>query len=158
MWDFLEQHDKSIRFLIKRAVRRCYGDKKALAEELYSDVVLVKVPILIERYDSTKGASLITYVKRSLAWYFIRHVKRANRKRMSRIPDNFDAEFSCNHDTKLDVYNALVRLPPKQRAVVRWYHFEDMTFQEIADLWEMPKSSVRNLYLEAIAALKHELG
>ncbi len=63
--------------------------------------------------------------------------------------------------TSLDfdhVHGALERLPARDATIIRLKHFEDLTFEQIAQRLAMPQSSAKADYHRAIERLRELLG
>ena len=60
-------------------------------------------------------------------------------------------------DQRVDVRNALFKLPPRQRAAVVLHYYADLNSVEIAEILGIPDSSVRFHIMRAKRSLQHLL-
>ncbi len=85
----------------------------------------------------------------------------ARRKGASRATDLLDAEAtagpSADPDAGLWVRQALLRLDPEDREVLLLREYEQLSYQEIADLRAIPINTVRSRLFRARAAMKEAL-
>ncbi len=56
------------------------------------------------------------------------------------------------------IHNALGQLPPRDAAIIRLKHFEELTFEQIAERLAMPPSSAKADYHRSIDRLRELLG
>ena len=61
------------------------------------------------------------------------------------------------HLEKGDVYYATLELPPKYRAVIHLFYYEEMSIKEIAEVLELKESNVRARLTRARQKLKEVL-
>jgi RNA polymerase sigma-70 factor (ECF subfamily) len=61
-------------------------------------------------------------------------------------------------ETQKRVRQALLNLPEDQRAVVELKFFQDLTFEQIADVVQVPLSTVKSRLYAGLAVLKSRLG
>ncbi len=61
-------------------------------------------------------------------------------------------------DERRRVRQALERLPEDQKAVVELKFFQELTFEDIADVLEAPLSTVKSRFYAGLDMLKHRLG
>ena len=113
------------------------------------------------RLDSYAGlASLNTW-----AFRFCQQVMSSRLRGRRRRPVSAELpEFQASRDTpgsSLDfehVHNALDRLPAREAAIIRLKHFEELTFEQIAERLTMPASSAKADYHRSIERLRELLG
>ncbi len=67
-----------------------------------------------------------------------------------------DADLIAKHERKL-VHDAISKLPPDYREIVVLREFEDMTYQQIADITEVPIGTVMSRLSRARRALRELL-
>jgi RNA polymerase sigma-70 factor, ECF subfamily len=63
-----------------------------------------------------------------------------------------------DHADRLTIRDALARLPDKQRAVILLFYYHDMTHEDISNILDIPKGTVKSRLHKAIQSLKEELG
>jgi RNA polymerase sigma-70 factor (ECF subfamily) len=82
-----------------------------------------------------------------------RRHRLANRLRetLSHLPDQPSA------DAGYEIRDAIDRLDPHLAEIVRLVHWDGFTLQQVADLLELPASTVRNHYQRAKALLREAL-
>ena len=72
------------------------------------------------------------------------------------VPDEGAADAAVDledHETRSRVRTALERLPEKQRTVVVMKVYEDMTFEDIAEILEQPVSTIKSRLYKALDTL-----
>jgi RNA polymerase sigma-70 factor (ECF subfamily) len=74
-----------------------------------------------------------------------------------RAPDSQEGEL-LRAENRKRVRGALVFLPPEQRAVVELKFFQEMTFDDIAVILEVPLSTIKSRLYAALDSLKVRLG
>lgn len=62
-----------------------------------------------------------------------------------------------HHTDRLTIREAIVNLPDKQRAVILLFYYHDMKHEEIAEILNIPKGTVKSRLHTAIQSLKVEL-
>jgi RNA polymerase sigma-70 factor (sigma-E family) len=72
-------------------------------------------------------------------------------------PDIAVPEFESTVDARTEVWAALAKLKPNQRAVLVLRHYVDMPDQEIAQVLKCRRTTVRSLASRAYAALRTDL-
>ena len=72
-------------------------------------------------------------------------------------PDSQDGEL-LRAENRKRVRNAMAFLPPEQRAVVELKFFQEMTFDDIAAVIEVPLSTIKSRLYAALDSLKIRLG
>lgn len=78
-------------------------------------------------------------------------------RRRENIEDFYDLQGSEGIETD-EVFQVVMALPDKYKAVVYLYYYEGYTSVEIAGILKKPQSTVRNYLHEARAILKERLG
>jgi RNA polymerase sigma-70 factor (ECF subfamily) len=74
-----------------------------------------------------------------------------------RAPDSQEAEL-LSAENRRRVRGAMASLPPEQRAVVELKFFQEMTFDDIAVVLEVPLSTIKSRLYAALDSLKVRLG
>ena len=82
------------------------------------------------------------------------------RKRTVPIDDEMPYQYQHEHGTeyRVDVGNALARLPQEQREAVTLYYVCDHSVNEIAEILEIPSGTVKSRLSRSRAELKRLLG
>ncbi|WP_102275890.1 RNA polymerase sigma factor [Cytobacillus massiliigabonensis] len=62
-----------------------------------------------------------------------------------------------HHTDRLTIREAISNLPEKQRAVILLFYYHDMKHEEIAEILNIPKGTVKSRLHTAIQSLKEEL-
>ncbi|MCH5279199.1 MAG: sigma-70 family RNA polymerase sigma factor [Christensenellaceae bacterium] len=75
------------------------------------------------------------------------------RKRTTELDKNLPAEDTID----LTVYDAVLRLPQKQKTAIHLYYYEGYTVAEIAKIMASPQGTVKSWLSRARAALEKEL-
>ena len=75
---------------------------------------------------------------------------------ISLIDEEAQSEFE--HIKNLDLFNAVMSLPKKERAVIHLFYYEDMTVKEIAEMLKINESAVKTRLHRARKTLKLILG
>ena len=71
--------------------------------------------------------------------------------------ESHEAEFLLE-ESRRKVRNALEHLPPEQRTVVELKFFQELTFEEISGIVDMPASTVKSRLYAGLEVLKVRLG
>lgn len=69
-----------------------------------------------------------------------------------KYPKSFESQKN------LDLFNAVMSLPKKERAVIHLFYYEDMTVKEIAEMLKIKESAVKTRLHRARKTLKLILG
>jgi len=154
-WEFVVQHEAELRRMCRRAVKQ----RLDLEEDLYSAVVIDRAESIYNTYDPDhpSGAPLKTHMFINMRLYAHKWMATQGRPRAAR----FDVQLSDGHDVRTEenadlaerewVEVLLSRLDVYHQRIVRLYHWEGLTFQEIAHrLGYSAKGTARNHYIEAL--------
>lgn len=95
----------------------------------------------------------VGYLQRSVVNLSVRVVQR--RRTVRRQPIAPPATTSIPEID--ETWEVVVRLPPRQRAVVVLRFWEDLSLEQIADVMEMPVGTVKSALHRALTKLKEEL-
>lgn len=72
------------------------------------------------------------------------------------LEEETQSEFESQKN--LDLFNAVMSLPKKERAVIHLFYYEDMTVKEIAEMLKIKESAVKTRLHRARKTLKLILG
>jgi RNA polymerase sigma-70 factor (sigma-E family) len=134
------------RQLLRSAYLQC-GDLHR-AQDLVQEA-LVKVAL---RWPRLSGGSPTAYartiiVRDNISWW--------RRQRDVPLPERADlASVSSDPETALVVQRSLVRLTPRQRAVLVLRHFDDLTERETAEILGVTVGTVKSTNAAALARLR----
>ncbi|MBQ8575632.1 MAG: sigma-70 family RNA polymerase sigma factor [Clostridia bacterium] len=78
------------------------------------------------------------------------------KKSMVYFEENVQSELESTKN--LDLFNAVMSLPKKERAVIHLFYYEDMTVKEIAEVLKIKESAVKTRLHRARKSLKLILG
>ena len=70
----------------------------------------------------------------------------------------FDSSDDMDSAEKSDLYNAVMQLPKKERAVIHLFYYEDLSVKDIAKMLKMKESAVKTRLNRARSKLKERLG
>ena len=122
--------------LLRMFLRVARGDR-GLAEEIYSEVAVERLPRIFELYDFTRPVD--NYVLNSLRWYAIKWM--AKRDTRAKREASTEIEYSSH-----DIPSWAVEfdgLDDAERTLMSAVHEYGMTFAEIAHAWSWPVQTVR---------------
>ncbi len=132
-----------------------------VAEELVQDC-------LVELYARWRRVSRLgdphAYVRRMLANGNVSRWRRTRRERLVDVlPESGAAggaygEPQQERDQAAQLRQALLRLPPGQRAVAVLRHFEDLSEKQVAEVLGCSVGTVKSQNAKALAALRRHLG
>ncbi len=105
------------------------GDR-ILADEMFSDVALVRLPRLFELYDEDKGPE-DNYMLRNIRWYAFKHVNRIRQGRPEMLEH-------VSLSDKADFVDALDVLDELHRYLIEANVLYGMTYGEIAQELKWP--------------------
>ena len=141
-----------------RAAYRLLGDA-AEAEDAAQDAFL-KILDAAPRYRPT--ASFRTYLYRVVTRVCLDRLKKKRPIYVDRPPpcasdDPSPPDVLAHREDETAIRRALDALPPRQRAVLILRHFEDLSYQEIADAMDTSVKAVERLLARARDALRPRL-
>mgnify|MGYP000116292337 CR=1 FL=1 len=139
------------------------GDTQAAEDALQE--VFVKVHRSLATFDPTKGA-FNTWLRRIT----VNHCLNARRRRaiwpfsppdcsvlVEDRPSFLPEELALSREQAAAVWQAVQRLSPKLRVVVILRYYEELPYQEIAQVLDVPLGTVKWRLHEALKALRTEL-
>lgn len=78
--------------------------------------------------------------------------------RKSTILDDAKNLYTFDSFDSLDVFNAVMSLPKKERTIIHLFYYEDMTVKEISNILKVKESTIRTRLARAREKLKTILG
>uniref|UniRef100_UPI0026AF2BBA sigma-70 family RNA polymerase sigma factor n=1 Tax=Paenibacillus sp. FSL H7-0350 TaxID=2975345 RepID=UPI0026AF2BBA len=100
-----------------------------------------------------------TWMTRIVINTAIDHLNR--NKRVTYMEDHSQSYAGDEHavplEEKLDLYQALDRLLPEEKAYIILKFFEDLRFKDMADILELPENTVKTRFYRIIGKLKAHL-
>ncbi len=151
----VEKHQRPLLCVILRMV----GDL-----QMAEDVVQEAFFKAYQKLDTFEGRSSFK------SWLFQIGLNTARNRLRSRKADTVDIEkvvVAVDHrqeadlsfqDLRSHIQEEVAKLPPKQKMALNLRVFEDMSFQEIAELMACPYDTAKANYRHALLKLKHRLG
>ena len=123
-------------------------------EDLSQDTLL-KVLDKLEEFEGR--AKLETWVYRFCYLELMNRVRRESRRAV--VPLEIEPEFSIEpgYDTAMEIARVerlLSELGPPRSEIIQLRHFEDLTFEEIGQILEMPANTAKTHYHRGIARLR----
>lgn len=98
------------------------------------------------------------YVRRMTVNEVLNHLRRASSRRESARGDLPDGVLDPEGpEVRDEVWQAVLRLPPRQRAVLVLRYYEDLTEHEIADVLGCRPGTVKSQASDALSSLRHHL-
>ncbi|WP_141431170.1 RNA polymerase sigma factor [Bacillus sp. 03113] len=128
-------------------------------EQLSIDIIqdtFVKLQRYKHYYDPSKG-KLKSYLFQTAYRIMITKLNRRKKWRslLPFLTPITNKEF--HHADRITVRDAVAKLPEIQRAVVLLFYYHDLTQEEIAEILDIPKGTVKSRLHRAIQRLKVEL-
>ena len=159
-WDFVIENEDRLRAFVEVACKGQYH----LYDDLWASCVMDRVQGIFATYDVNheSGASLSTHMFASIRLYIYKFMAKQAQGRvkggkfqgqLSTDYDEVATESEIEHEleTRELVQYVLTRLPEYDARLLRMYHWDEMTFQEMADeLGFNAKGSARLHYRSAL--------
>lgn len=128
-------------------------------EQLSIDIVqdaFVKLQRYKHYYNPSKG-KLKSYLFQIAYRLMIAKLKRRKKLRTFLPFLTPIAKEEFHHADRMTIRDAIAKLPDIQRAVILLFYYHDMTHEDIAEILEIPKGTVKSRLHKAIQRLKEEL-
>jgi RNA polymerase sigma-70 factor, ECF subfamily len=133
-----------------------YTRDEQLSIDLVQDT-FVKLQRYKHHFDPSKG-KLKSYLFQTAYRLMITKLNRRKKWR-TYLPFLTPIEKDeVDHTDRLTIRDAVATLPDKQRAVILLFYYHDMTQEEISEILDIPKGTVKSRLHKAIQRLKNELG
>jgi RNA polymerase sigma factor (sigma-70 family) len=122
-------------------------------DELW-EVAIDKVQQICDTYDPDKGASLRTYLHRSLRWYMYKYMTARERRLQKHTSlDGVEHKFYSMTDNlciRDEVYHIIRQLSETEVSLLTMHHVQDKTFAQMGQELGISTSSARNYYYVAL--------
>ncbi len=79
-------------------------------------------------------------------------------RRMTQSLDNVGEEYSFDNDYDYDLFNAVMKLPPKLSLVIHLFYYEDLSINEISQSIKISEGAVKTRLNRGREKLKEMLG
>lgn len=154
-WEFVLAHEKRLK---KLCASQCRG-RTDVIDELWCDVVVGRAEAIYKTYnpEHESGASLTSHMITNMRFYMFKWITSMGRpysnRHQQRLPEDYDREGVQRDELELkDWVNTIMeRLSEYDRSILHMYHYQDMTFKEIAAvLGYRAKGTARSRYLDAM--------
>ena len=141
-WEYIIENEKRLMYL---CVKGCRG-RLDLIDDIWSDVVLVKVPRCIELWDGDR--SLWNYVFCSIKAYIWKYVNKALLKAPVEEPN--ECHVTIEYETRMRVIELMESLSDSSREILYLKHFMSLTFSELAAYYDVSVGTAHSLYHSAL--------
>jgi DNA-directed RNA polymerase specialized sigma24 family protein len=150
-WEYIElKHD-----MLRRVIARASGGRRDVEDEMFNDVCTLAVPRALRTYDSSK-ASLDTHVRTAVKCYALKWWASRRRYYALHRPEGAgERVYVVDLDGVAGVVERLESLTPYDRGLVVLKHLMGLTFEEMAEVLEVGKSTARLHYEAAMAKLRN---
>lgn len=135
----------------RRVAYLLVGDR-SVAEDLTQEAF---VRVLGRFADLRNPDAFRTYVMRTVVSLGKNHFRRRSVERKHATPGR--AEPVTSHERDVDLFDALRKLPERQRAAVVLRYCEDLSGQQTADILGTSPKAVKSLVTRGLAALREEV-
>lgn len=154
---FVQQYERLVFSVILRIVER-EEDVEDIAQEVFLQVFKK-----IKNYRAE--SSLATWVGKIAYNFALNHVKKYNKHYVNNPEVEIDKQNShgspeetiINNEKSKYIQEQIKLLPQKYRTVLYLYHFNDMSYKEIAEVTKSSESSVKTNIFRARKLLKDRL-
>lgn len=155
--EWLVENEEYIRWVCRIAARS-YKGRDYIIDDLW-DVAVDKVQRLHETFDPLAGASLKTYIHRSLRWYMWKWIVKKEKHDQKHTPIDLERAYIeiDNLESKDEVYYLLSELTEQERELLVMHHVYEWTFGEMGDALGCSTSSARNYYYAALERSRERL-
>jgi len=157
--------------LVRRLIRQ-YGDNPEIRNDMEGEIYY-RFCVLVKAYDPSRGVPLRPYLVRQLSasiYTYARHYWRRQSREVSlelftpssgpltqEDPTRDWDDAIELQQTKLSLPNAIAKLSARQRNVVVWRYFDDLSFEEIATRLAVQTSTARSLLRHALNHLRRSM-
>lgn len=136
-----------------RLARRITGDRM-LAEDLVQEAF---VRLATRFPDLRDPAAFGPYLRTTVTNLARSHFRRLALERKHLQREAGTRVTTQDPESHPEVWDALLRLPPRQRAAVALRYYEDLSVGQVADVLECPAGTVKSLASRGIAQLRRDL-
>lgn len=161
-----ENREETFNILVRKYQERLYWHiRKIVLDHEDTDDVLqntfVKVWKNLESFREESG--LFTWIYRIATNEALTFLKQKQRRRIhgsenltEQLADNLEADVYFNGDEiQLKLQQAILTLPEKQRVVFNMRYFDEMKYEEMAEILSTSKGSLKASYHHAVKKIEH---
>ncbi len=147
--------------VVQRNSQRLYLIALSFVKNTYdAEDILQNVFIKLWKYpksfsDETHLDKWLTVVCVNESKNYLKHPFRQHDNAESFV---FVSSDDMDSAAKADLYNAVMQLPKKERAVIHLFYYEDLSVKDIAGMLKMKESAVKTRLNRARNKLKERLG
>lgn len=146
-----------------------YGYKFTQEENVIEDSIQeFFMKLWYNRNSINDTASVKNYIYKAYRRTLAAHIEKANRKKNIPI-DSLPFEMELPHDTnimrkerleqiKIQLRIALDKMTPRQREVIHLRFFEELSYEEIADIMGLSVKDLYKLFYRAMNSLRKHIG
>ena len=162
---------KEFQPLVRRLIRQ-YGDCPEVRQDLAGEIYF-RFCYLLEAFDPARGVPLRPYLVRQLSASIYTYARHGWIRQRREISYEGTASF-CENATRIDptqewddrlaaqqimgsLPDAIANLPRRQRQVVVWRYYEQLSFDEIAGFLGVKASTARSLLRHGINGLRRQI-
>lgn len=162
---FIEGDETAFNLIVKKYQKRIYWHaRQMLGEHLDADEVTQEVLIVMYKKLSTFSfkSSLYTWIYKIVTTRSLNQIKRKKIRRFFSIENTDESELKVNRDIILDIDNkeklesvkkALEKIPPKQRQVFILRNYDELSYEEIAEITGKSVGGLKANYFHALNKL-----
>lgn len=149
-WEYIIAKESQLRYLCRAGCRgRLY-----LIDDLWTDVILDKVPRCIEMWDCERP--LWTYVSSNIRAYIWKYMNKALRTAAVEVLN--ERHTSVEYDTRLRVIEIMESLSDKAREILYLKHIQGFTTEELSVYFDVSMGTAHKMYHEALNEAKDVCG
>jgi RNA polymerase sigma factor (sigma-70 family) len=157
--------------LVRRLLRQ-YGTDPELRQDLTGEIYWLFCS-LVEAYDPERGVPLRPYLVRQLTASVYTYVRRQWTRKSREFSEDWSDTSSCaepgydptsswiaelsQQQVLATLPNAIAQLPDRQRKVLMWRYYDELPFEEIAELLAVEASTCRSLLRHALNNLRKQM-
>ena len=149
MWEWILKNEKRLKGL---CVAGCRG-RTDLVDDIYSDVVLVRMPNIWKMHDPERG-SVWTYASANLRRYIWKYMNKRCRLAVSDLDDAPEPGVHVDFDVKTRVSELMVCLSAEEQRVVVFRLVYEMSYKEIAVTIGVARPTASKIYKQALAKMR----
>jgi RNA polymerase sigma-70 factor (sigma-E family) len=135
-----------------RLARRITGDRM-LAEDLVQEAF---VRLATRLPDLRDPAAFGAYLRTTVTNLARSHFRRLSLERRCLEREASTQVTSRDPESHPEVWDAVLRLPPRQRAAIALRYYEDLSVGQVAEVLECPAGTVKSLASRGIARLRRD--
>ncbi len=159
---FVSGDETSFNLLVRKYQKRIYWHaRQMLGDHLDADEVTQEVLIVLYKKLKTFSykSSLYTWIYKIVTTRSLNQIRRKKIKRLVTFDNDENREFVSHHDIINDIVNrekidkvnkALEKLPPKQRQIFVLRNFDQLSYEEIAEITGKSVGGLKANYFHAL--------